>query len=104
MYNRNLRVLIISIFLLEMSAIPNYDFWTADRDVMADIFGSSYNYGYSVASDLTYETPKKCQITEIIDDDFEDDFDEDDINVDELTKAFDNVVEDWKIKMEVKIL
>jgi len=86
-----------------MSAIPNYDFWTADRDVMADIFGSSYNYGYSVASDLTYETPKKCQITEIIDDDFEDDFDEDDINVDELTKAFDNVVEDWKIKMEVII-
>ena len=81
----------------------NYDFWTADRDVMADIFGSSYNYGYSVASDLTYETPKKCQITEIIDDDFEDDFDEDDINVDELTKAFDNVVEDWKIKMEVNL-
>ena len=71
MYDRNLRVLLISIFLLEMSAIPNYDFWTADRDVMADIFGSSYNYGYSVASDLTYETPKKCQITEIIDDDFE---------------------------------
>merc|ERR1711936_971666 len=81
----------------EMSA--SYDFWKADEDIISDVFGT-YNYGYN---DLVYETPKKCTITEIIDDDFEDNFEEDDINVDELSKAFDNVIEDWKIKMEVII-
>jgi len=77
----------------------NYDFWSADGDIMADIFGS-YNYGYN---EYNQYTPKKCTITEITDDDFEDYFEEDDINVEELSKAFDNVIEDWKIKMEVII-
>ena len=81
----------------EMSATPTYDFWKADGDIISDVFGT-YNYGYN---DFVYETPKKCTITEIIDDDFEDYFEQDDINVDDLSKAFDNVVEDWKIKMEV---
>ena len=80
----------------EMST-TNYDFWSADGDIMADIFGS-YNYGYN---EYNQYTPKKCTITEITDDDFEDYFEEDDINVEELSKAFDNVIEDWKIKMEV---
>jgi len=82
-----------------MSATPTYDFWKADGDIISDVFGT-YNYGYN---DFVYETPKKCTITEIIDDDFEDYFEQDDINVDDLSKAFDNVVEDWKIKMEVII-
>jgi len=76
-----------------------YEFWKADEDIISDVFGT-YNYGYN---DLVYETPKKCTITEIIDDDFEDYLEHDDINVDELSKAFDNVIEDWKIKMEVII-
>ena len=45
-----------------------YEFWKADEDIISDVFGT-YNYGYN---DLVYETPKKCTITEIIDDDFED--------------------------------
>jgi len=77
----------------------NYDFWSADGDIMADIFGT-YNYGYN---EYNQYTPKKCTITEITDEDFEDYFEEDDINVEELSKAFDNVIEDWKIKMEVII-
>ena len=52
--------------ILEMSA--TYEFWKADEDIISDVFGT-YNYGYN---DLVYETPKKCTITEIIDDDFED--------------------------------
>merc|ERR1712110_1357241 len=68
-------------------------------DIISDVFGT-YNYGYN---DFVYETPKKCTITEITDADFEDSFEEDDIDVDELSKAFDNVIEDWKIKMEVII-
>jgi len=76
-----------------------YDFCKADEDIISDVFGT-YNYGYN---DFVYETPKKCTITEIIDDDFEDFFEHDDINVDDLSKAFDNVIEDWKIKMEVII-
>lgn len=78
----------------------NYDFWAADGDVLADIFGS-YNFGYN-NTDFDFLPSKKCTITEITDDndDFEDDFQED-INVEDLSKAFDNMIEDWKIKMEV---
>ncbi len=77
-----------------------HDFWAADGDVLTDIFGS-YNFGYT-----DYECmPKQCTITEITDDltDFDIEMEEKDINVDELAKAFDYLVEDWKLKMEVII-
>lgn len=66
---------------------------------MTDIFGS-YNFGYT---DYDFMMPKTCSIEDITDEDeFEDELEED-INADDLSKAFDNVIEDWKIKMEVII-
>ena len=65
---------------------------------MTDIFGS-YNFGYT---DYDFMMPKTCSIEDITDEDeFEDELEED-INADDLSKAFDNVIEDWKIKMEVR--
>ena len=85
-----------------------------DGDVLADVF-DTYNYGYS--DDQNGDIPllktsskrtRKVTISEITDDEFSldessgSDHDED-LDADELYKAFETVVEDWKIKMEVII-
>ena len=65
---------------------------------MSQIFGG-YNFGYS-GTDYDYDN-EKCSITDITDEEDFDDYEEEEINVDVLSKAFDYVIEDWKIKMEV---
>merc|ERR1711953_1589910 len=63
----------------------------------------SYNFGYNSQFE-DYLNPKKATITEITDMDlFEDDLQDMDLDVDVLGKAFENVIDDWKIKMEVII-
>ena len=64
----------------------------------------SYNFGYNSQFE-DYLSPKKATITEITDMDlFEDDLQDLDLDVDILGKAFENVIDDWKIKMEVSTL
>ena len=61
-----------------------------------------YNFGYSSVFE-DYLSPKKATITEITDMDlFDEDWQDMDLDVDVLGKAFENVIDDWKIKMEVK--
>jgi len=68
-------------------------------DDMEDL--GSYNFGYNSQFE-DYLNPKKATITEITDLDlFEDDLQDMDLDVDVLGKAFENVIDDWKIKMEV---
>merc|ERR1712012_171680 len=63
----------------------------------------TYNFGYNSQFE-DYLESKKATITEITDMDlFEDDLQDMDLDVDVLGKAFENVIDDWKIKMEVII-
>jgi len=64
---------------------------------------SRYNFGYSSVFE-DYLSPKKATITEITDMDiYDEDWQDMDLDVDVLGKAFENVIDDWKIKMEVII-
>jgi len=63
----------------------------------------NYNFGYNSQFE-DYLSPKKATITDITDLDlFEDEIQDMDLDVDVLGKAFENVIDDWKIKMEVII-